>query len=167
MRVMMRSRIKAMTLAFAALAVAVLMLAPAALAAPAPPGPGGPGCSDTPQGCDTSKDPLAAKGDCNGGKGVTIALPIFGKKNCIINDAGNGGAIVGYTQLILRLLAIAVGLIIVLMIIIAGIQYITSRGEPENVKNAKNRLVNAIIALVLFLMMYAIIGYLVPGGVLT
>ena len=72
-----------------------------------------------------------------------------------------------YLKDILKLLSGAVGGVIVLMLVIAGIQYITSAGEPTAIKSAKNRIMNAIMALVLFLMMFAILNFIIPGGILT
>ncbi len=71
-----------------------------------------------------------------------------------------------YLKSILIVLSGLVGTIVVLMLVVAGIQYITSLGEPARIKAAKDRIVNAITALVLFLMMFAILGFLVPGGIL-
>jgi hypothetical protein len=84
----------------------------------------------------------------------------------IKNDPKTGGAIVSYLKGWLALLGGAVGLLVILMIVISGIQYITSIGDPGSIKSAKSRLQNAIIALVLYLSMYAILNFLVPGGIL-
>lgn len=97
---------------------------------------------------------------------VKISLPIVGNNTCIDNSPANGGAIVVYLRLILQLMSSAVGIVIVLMLIIAGIQYITSAGDPSNTKAAKTRITNAITALVLFMFMVAILQFLVPGGIL-
>lgn len=97
---------------------------------------------------------------------VQIALPIFGNNTCVSNAKGQGGAIIIYLRDVLKLVSSAVGITIIIMIIVAGIQYISSVGDPGAIKNAKNRLVNAMIALLLFLMMFAILQFLVPGGIL-
>jgi hypothetical protein len=97
---------------------------------------------------------------------VKIALPILGGEKCIKNDKNTGGAILAYLALILSVLSKLVGAVIVLMLVVAGIQYITSMGDPGAIKDAKNKIVNAITALVLFLMMYAILNFLIPGGIL-
>ncbi len=57
-------------------------------------------------------------------------------------------------------MAAAIGVAVVLAIVIAGFQYITSAGNPDSVKSAKKRLGQAIIGLVLFLMMYGILKFL-------
>lgn len=127
-----------------------------------------------PPGCTQNCNNPAASGGTNGtGTSLTkpdntvqIALPIFGNNTNVQNDKGNGGAIVVYLRDVLKLLSGLVGITIIIMIIWAGIQYITSAGDPGNTKDAKNRLVNAFTALLLFLMMFAILQFLVPGGVL-
>jgi hypothetical protein len=53
------------------------------------------------------------------------------------------------------------------MIVIGGVQYISSAGNPGAISAAKNRITNAIIALVLFLMMFTIMNFIVPGGILN
>ena len=105
---------------------------------------------------------------------IKIGLPVlpnFNNGSCpkgtINNDPKTGGAIVNYLRQWLILLSGAAGLIILLMITIAGFQYIISRGDPGNVKSAKNRLTNAIIAFVLYLMAFAILTFLLPGGLFT
>lgn len=98
---------------------------------------------------------------------VKIALPILnGGSSCVANNNASGGAIIVYLREVLTLLGAAVGLVIVLMMIIAGIQYITSAGDAGRVKSAKDRIVGAITALVLFMFMVAILQFLVPGGIL-
>jgi hypothetical protein len=104
---------------------------------------------------------------------VHVALPILsGGEKCsdgkygFSNSQSSGGAIIGYLKALLKLLSIAVGAVVIMMIVIAGFQYIMSTADPARVKAAKDRLQNAIIALVLFLMMFAILSFIVPGGIL-
>ena len=107
---------------------------------------------------------------------VCIALPIkSGSQNqgrCskgqveINNNAGTGGAIIEYLKAFLFVLNGLVGGIIVLVLVLAGVQYITSAGDPGRIKNAKGRVQAAMTGLVLYLMMYAILNFLIPGGVL-
>lgn len=49
-----------------------------------------------------------------------------------------------------------VGTVIVIVIIVAGIQLSASAGDPNAIKNARNRLVAAIVSLVLLISMVAI-----------
>lgn len=95
---------------------------------------------------------------------VAIGVPIVGDSHCI--DNSGSGVVVNYLKLILQFLSTAVGGVVVLMIIIAGIQYIISNGDPKAIANAKARLINAITALVLFVLAFAILSFVVPGGIL-
>jgi hypothetical protein len=93
--------------------------------------------------------------------GVDGTPQFFGKRDA------NGGVIMVYAKEIAKLLSGSIGGVIVLMIVISGIQYILSAGSSSRVQAAKSRLTNAIIALVLFLMAFAIINFIVPGGIIT
>lgn len=64
----------------------------------------------------------------------------------------------------IRFLTAGVGIVIVAVVIVAGIQYITASGEPPKQAAAKMRIINALLALLLFMFTFAIIQFLVPGG---
>lgn len=78
-----------------------------------------------------------------------------------------GGPIFVYLAMIIKFLSGAVGLVIVLMIVIGGVQYITSAGDPGRVKEAKTRITNAVTGLVLFILMFALLNFLIPGGIIN
>lgn len=138
----------------------------------APLGPGNTAVPATNSGTGTTN--AAASTDILvSGKPVCVAVPIKPgpQGRCPVgqvelpNDQP-GGVIIYYLKQVLFLVNALVGGIIILVLVIAGIQYITSAGDPSNVKSAKNRVMNAVIALVLYLMMFAILNFLVPGGIL-
>ncbi len=108
---------------------------------------------------------VAQAADCPDGT-IKVGVPIEKGKECIENNAASGGAIAVYLRMVLKFLSGGIGLVIVLMMVIAGIQYITSTGDPARVKAAKDRIVNAITALVLFVMAFAILSFIIPGGIL-
>ncbi|EDK72295.1 hypothetical protein TM7_0066 [candidate division TM7 genomosp. GTL1] len=62
-------------------------------------------------------------------------------------------------------LAAGVGVVVAGSIIWNSIQWASANGQPDKVKNARNGIVNAIIGLMLFLTMYAILNFLIPGGI--
>lgn len=74
--------------------------------------------------------------------------------------------IVDYLVKFINGLSALVGIVVVIMIAVGGIQYSSSRDNPQQVSAAKNRIRNAIIALLLYLFMYAFLQWLIPGGVL-
>jgi hypothetical protein len=69
-----------------------------------------------------------------------------------------------YINPLIQLLAALVGVAVVASIIIGGIQYSSSSGDPQRTSAAKARIRNAIIALVTFIFLYALLNFLVPGG---
>jgi hypothetical protein len=57
-----------------------------------------------------------------------------------------------------------VGVVVVVVIIWAGIEYSSSGGDPNRTASAKKRIINAIIALVSFIFLWAFLQWLVPGS---
>ncbi|MBI4034315.1 hypothetical protein HY380_00280 [Candidatus Saccharibacteria bacterium] len=68
-------------------------------------------------------------------------------------------------QMIINFLSAGVGVIVLAVIIIGGIQYITAGDKPEATMAAKKRVINGVTALIAFMLMYAFLQWLVPGGV--
>lgn len=62
-------------------------------------------------------------------------------------------------------LSALVGLVVVISLIASGIQYMTARDNASQVAAAKGRIVMTILAFVLFMMGYALLQWLIPGGV--
>ena len=54
-----------------------------------------------------------------------------------------------------------IGMLAVIMVIHSGFKYVTSRGDAEGVKSAKNTLLYAVIGLVVALMAYAIVNFVI------
>jgi Type IV secretion system pilin len=69
-----------------------------------------------------------------------------------------------YIQPAVNLLAGLVGLAVTISIIMAGIRYATSADSPQKVSEAKQRLVTSIFVLIGFFTFYALMNYLIPGG---
>jgi hypothetical protein len=72
----------------------------------------------------------------------------------------------GYINPFINFLAALVGVAVVISIVIGGIQYSSSGGDPAKAAAAKNRIRNAIVALVAFFFLYALLNFLIPGGLL-
>jgi hypothetical protein len=53
-----------------------------------------------------------------------------------------------------------IGAVAVLAIVVSGIQYITSQGEPDALKKAKDRITNAVVGLILLSLTFAIMRFL-------
>jgi hypothetical protein len=65
---------------------------------------------------------------------------------------------------IFRFLSAGVGLVVIGSIVIAGIQYTASRGDPQATGAAIKRISNSLIGLLLYIFMFAIANFIVPGG---
>lgn len=69
-----------------------------------------------------------------------------------------------YIQPAVNLMAGLVGLGVTISIITAGIRYATSADNSQKVSEAKQRMVTSIFVLVGFFTFYALMNYLIPGG---
>jgi hypothetical protein len=69
-----------------------------------------------------------------------------------------------YVNPFINLLSIAFGLIAVISIILGGIQYSASQGDPQKASQAKSRISNTMIAIFAYLFLYAFLQFLIPGG---
>lgn len=80
----------------------------------------------------------------------TVCSAIGSGADC--NDTVNGGKkgdLSSIVKVIINVLSIAVGVIAIVMIIIAGAKYITSGGDSNKIASAKNSLVYALIGLII------------------
>lgn len=112
-----------------------------------------PGNSKLPKKPITSLDqPKSLKTDCPSNNSLELS-----KDNC---------GIIKYLVLFIQFLTAIVAIVVVISIIIGGIQYSTSADDPGMVTAAKKRIINALLALALYIFTFAILQFLIPGGVL-
>lgn len=107
----------------------------------------------------TVEDPGTSLPDPSGSATTT------GRFECTGDACVNDNPITKFLFVVINLLSGAIGIIIVAVIILAGIQYTTSGGNPQQAAQAKKRIINAIIALVAFFFLFAILQWLIPGGI--
>lgn len=115
----------------------------------------GNGLADNAAGC--------GGGNCGNqcGSGNNAYTPVID-----IGCKGKGNPIMDALFGIIRFLSIGVGLVVVGSIIMGGIQYTASRGDPQATAMAINRIRSSLFALVIYIFAYAILNYIIPGGVL-
>lgn len=76
-------------------------------------------------------------------------------------DKCQGDDIGGIVQKVIKVLLFIIGAASVVMIIVGGVRYVTSAGNPEAVKGAKNTIVYAIVGLVVAILAYAIVTFVI------
>lgn len=70
-----------------------------------------------------------------------------------------------YLRWFLIFLGGGVGLAVVGGIVTGAFMYITARGNAAQVQKGQTTILNSVIGLLLFIFMYAILQFLIPGGV--
>ena len=95
---------------------------------------------------------------------TSIDFGDYAKRYCGSADSSPVTALI---LMVVEFLAVGVGIAVVGGIAAGGVMYALAGGEPAKVKQAISIITNAVIALVLFIFMYAIINFFVPGGVFS
>ncbi len=103
----------------------------------------------------------ASSNKCGSGSKVVDVSFNFG---CLGPGHGELNPITDIAFAIFRFLSAGVGLIVIGSVIVAGIQYTASRGNPQAIEASIKRISNAIIGLLIYVFMFAIANFLVPGG---
>lgn len=120
-----------------------------------------------PTNCSASgpENPACVQCGGTGNYSSTCQDPAATKKSCDVGtNSGNCNAITGYINGAISLLSALVGVVAVISVITGGIQYSTSAGDPQKAAKAKGRIMNAIIALVAFGLLYGFLQFIIPGG---
>lgn len=103
-----------------------------------------------------------AAGTCTDSDGQTITTSVL---DC--PGSTEGRALIWQLLTIgVNFLAVGVGLAVVAGIVFGAFTYASAGGNAEQTKKGISYITNAVIGLLLFIFMYAIINFLVPGGVL-
>lgn len=111
-----------------------------------------------------------------------FAAPVSAKK-CIVNGkevetsilsgsdcagtGADGSSVTSLLLYILNFLAVGVGIAVVAGIAWGGFLYTQAGGDSSKTKQAISTIINSVIGLVLFIFMYALANFLVPGGIFT
>lgn len=81
-----------------------------------------------------------------------------------IQDDGQGCGVFTILNSVVDILSIGIGILAIIGITIVGIKYLTAKGNIEQTKKAKHRLLQIVIGLVTYILLYAGIQFLLPGG---
>jgi len=105
--------------------------------------------------------------ECKGKNGLTINVGTPGFESLCQDAAGNAygnSPIFSLVQGISNYIVGIIGSVAVLIIIISGIQMVTSAGNPDGIKAGKKRLVTAITSLFVLVAMRVILNLIISGG---
>ena len=126
------------------------------------------GVNPTPKGNDTTVDPNASTGT----NGTTSTAGSGGKGTCagVKTDyfacSGNGSeAISGLLTQIILIVSVGVGIVAIGGVVYAGTLYASAQDNQDQVRKSVNIIKGVGIGIILYVLMVAIINFLVPGGV--
>ncbi len=113
------------------------------------------------------REHISRSGDLLGYDAVDCGDPTGRQGNPDCPDLNNCRIIQNYLVPFIQVLSAVVGIVVVIMIVVGGIQYSISRDNPQAVAAARQRIFNALLALVVYLLMVVFLQWLVPGGVFS
>lgn len=149
--------------------------------APGTPAPGGTPGSPTPGGGTPSPTPSGSGGNAGSTGSVAPAGPDQAKidaakvkvttqeridaTNCTSpQDCISKNPLVKRLGLIFDVLSAVVAMAVIGAVIVGGIRYSASGGDPNGVAKAKKMITNALLAFAAYIFLYAFLQWLVPGG---
>lgn len=86
--------------------------------------------------------------------------------SCTDQNTNNCVLFQKYIIPLINFLSIGVGVIIIIMVIIGGLQYTTAGGDANKVAEARKKIFNAALSFLAFIFLYAFLQWIVPGGIL-
>lgn len=95
--------------------------------------------------------------------GNEVSSSYTGEKIRCSCDDGKGSSVLNILSLVVNIMTIGIGILGVVGITIVGIQYLTAGGNEEKTRKAKQRLFEIIIGLVAYVIIYALLNWLIPG----
>lgn len=139
------------------------------------------GSFDTTRGCagidgggggsfDSGVEPVDDTPRCdNGAAGISVSLQTD-PDGCIEFDEDNdpleNNPIFVILGNVIQFLLAAVGIGLTAVVVIAGFEYMTARGDPQKTTSAKKKIAFAITGIILYLFAGTILNFLVPGGII-
>jgi hypothetical protein len=109
---------------------------------------------------------IGAAGTVSAGPADPVKSVCDGVTNAITGECEGGtnvSNVVGWVGTLTSWLLWAVGAVCVIFVIIGGIKYATSGGDPEKVKSAKNTLLYALIGLAIAILANVIVSLVITA----
>lgn len=110
---------------------------------------------------------IAVKDSC---KSTEEAISVKGVDNAVMCcPKGSGGdrtkcLVLKYVDPTVKLLAAIAGVAVVFGIMMGGMQYASSQGDPQKTAAAKSKITKSLAALFVFFFLYSMLQFLSPGG---
>jgi hypothetical protein len=167
---------KRVLFAFAVVLVAVTVFSSGFSFALIPTGKGGSTTTPAKKSTTTSNGETCPSGTQSGGQYIGECAECTNTKGCVSATTDPAATscvesscdlIKTYINPLITLLAGLVGVACVISLILAGIQYTTSGGDPKKAAAAKSRITMTIVALLSFAFLYAFLQFIVPGGIIN
>ena len=101
--------------------------------------------------------PVFADSDSGGAKKANILT------NCAERAEHGGDGVLCIVELVINVMTIGIGVVAVIGIVIAGVQYLTAGGNEEQTRKAKRRILEIVIGLAVYAAIYVILYFLLPN----
>lgn len=73
----------------------------------------------------------------------------------------------GLLLLVINIMTAGIGILAVAGIVYGSILYASAGGSPENTKKAMGIITNVVIGILAYALMYAVLNFIIPGGLFT
>lgn len=80
-----------------------------------------------------------------------------------VGDTGDG--IMNILSIVLNILTSGIGILATFGITISGIQYLTARDNDAQVAKAKLRILEIVIGLIVYALLWTLLQFIIPGGI--
>lgn len=102
---------------------------------------------------------------------IISGAPVFaaqcgGADTTLVECGNDEGGIWHILSLILDIMSIGIGILGVIGIMIAGIQYLTAGDKEDQAKKAKSRIYEIVLGLVVYAVLFVGLEWLLPGGII-
>lgn len=103
--------------------------------------------------------------------GAIVTTPVMadcgGAKTSVLNCEEGQNGIYWVLNLVLEIMSFGVVVLAVVGLVVAGIQYITAKDSADQVKKAKDRIFQIVVGLVIYALMWSLLEWLIPGGIIN
>ncbi len=96
-------------------------------------------------------------------RGENATVNSLAECNIPAEESGGGSKVMQVVQTAINVVLSLVGIICVVMIVVAGISFITSQGDASKVTKARNTILYSVVGLVIALLAFAIVNFVLAN----